>query len=95
MVRYYELMKDLAFGVKNSFVFELIKQCNIPVERGVVPQQISIYLIYLHIMAIFLVLHRFWLSSYLPKSNIFCGSGMGKEEGRDFGGSQYSIRNKE
>lgn len=26
MVRYYELMKDLAFVIKNSFVFELVKQ---------------------------------------------------------------------
>lgn len=46
-------------------------------------------------MAVFLVLHKVWLSSYLPMSNTFCGGGTGKEEGGDPGGSQYSIRNKE
>lgn len=64
-------MKDLAFGIKNSFVFELDKQWNIPAERGVVPQQISIYFIYCHSMEIFLVLHKIWLSSYPPKLKAF------------------------
>jgi len=93
MVRCYELMRDLAFGIKSSFLFLLVKQGNIPAERCAVPQEISIYFIYLHLMTVSLVLHKLWLSSYLLKSNIFLGGGMGKEEGRDPGAAQYSIRN--